>query len=790
MSKIKSFIIKQQNKIVFIVLITITLICIRLYPHPPLSQVLSYSTVYYDTNDKFLRLTLAKDDKYRVWTPLEDISPDIINGLLLHEDQWFYQHPGFNPMSLTQAFWETYVGGGNRQGASTITMQLARMHWHINTKNIQGKLTQIARAIQLEMMYSKHDILEAYLNYAPFGRNIEGVGTASLIYFDKKVTNVNLPEALTLVVLPQSPSYRVDKVTGIANNKLVDARNRLFTRWQEKYPVNELITALFHQPLVMRQPEQLPFIAPHFINQIINNKTQTEQIELSSTIKTTLDNNLQTIIEQQVTSFVERNKPKGIYNASVLLVDTKTMNVKALIGSADYFNNAIHGQVNGTTAKRSPGSTLKPFIYALGFDQGVLHPMTVLKDVQTDFGFYTPENFDRKFKGPISATEALIRSRNIPAVFIASKLKKPTFYDFLKQAKIDKLESEEHYGLALVLGGGEITVQELAKLYSMLANEGKWQELNFIENEKNKETKKEPLQLLSPEASFMTQQMLYKNTRKQDILYKKQNNSIPVFWKTGTSWGFRDAWTAGGFKDYVLIVWLGNFDGKSNNAFVGADAATPLFFNIIDAINAYYPNQPVAKKAKPSKLKKVDICLTSGNLLTKWCKVKGQTWFIPGVSPITVDTIYRPVYIDNKTNEVACPPYDLAQVHAEVYEYWPSELSKIFAKAGITIKTPPNTSHCNNSLYIGNRPKITSPLKKVVYQFRINNLNNERIALNANVDGDVQKTYWFIDNHFIGTSKANQAIDWIPYKSGKFKVLVVDDSGRSDSRTITVELIH
>ncbi|WP_218056595.1 penicillin-binding protein 1C [Gilliamella sp. wkB112] len=758
------------------------MIAIRLYPHPPLSDSLTFSKRYYDDNNHLIRMTLAQDDRYRLWTPLEEISPEIINGLLLHEDQWFYYHVGINPFSLTRAFWATYIGGGNRQGASTITMQLARMHWRLNTKTIGGKLHQIARAIQLELMYSKHDILEAYFNYAPFGRNIESVGAASLIYFNKPASQVNLPEALTLVVLPQSPTYRIDRKTGIASSTLIKARNQLFERWQEQYPVDSNIAALFSQKLVLRQPERLPFSAPHFVNQIIQESNNDAQ-----EIKTTLDSNLQKILTRQVNNFIERNRLKGIENAAVILVDTQTMKVKALIGSANYFDNTIQGQVNGTLAKRSPGSTLKPFIYALGIDQGILHPRTILKDVATDFGAYTPENFDRNFRGPISATDALIHSRNIPAVTIASNLQQPTFYQFLVNAHIQKLADESHYGLSLVLGGGEVTAQELVGLYAMLANQGNWRPLKFIETAEPVP----PQKILSPQAAFMTIDMLKQNTRPQDVLSKMQNNIIPVAWKTGTSWGFRDAWTAGVFGNYAMVVWLGNFDGSGNNAFVGVDAATPLFFNIVDSIKAYYPNLREPNRPLPSNLKRVDICLTSGNLMTQWCKAKGKTWFIPGVSPIKPDTIFRPVMVDNKTGKAVCSPYDLTTSHLEVFEFWPSDLAAIFAKAGIPKKVPPTTSHCvTTQSYLGEPPKITSPLKNVVYQFRPSKQKNEKISFTANSDGDAKSLYWFVNDNFIGQTEPRKAIDWVPTESGTFKILVLDDMGRSDWRNIKVELFN
>lgn len=440
------------NIVAVVTLLALFLAGWRLWPHPPLSQGLPLSTAWYDRHGQLLRLQLATDDRYRLWTPLAEMSPLAIDGILLHEDRWFYLNPGFNPFSLLRGFWRSYITGGSKQGGSTITMQLARMKWQLNTRTPGGKLVQMLRAVQLELSYSKHDILEAYLNYAPYGRNIESLGAASLIYFNKSPAQLTLAEALTLAVLPQSPSLRIDRRSGELSPALMQARNRLFMRWQHRYPTDSGQRALFRLPLTLRQPEALPFIAPHFIGQL-------QPGERAQRVTTTLDATLQTLVERQVRAFILRNQNRGIHNAAVVLVDSRDMGVRAQVGSADYFNRQIQGQVNGTTAKRSPGSTLKPFIYALGMEQGILHPMTVLKDVPSTFGSYAPENFDRRFLGPVTATDALNFSRNIPAVAIASQLRQPGFYQFLRLAGISNMASEKHYGLSLVLGGGEVTAQ-------------------------------------------------------------------------------------------------------------------------------------------------------------------------------------------------------------------------------------------------------------------------------------------------------------------------------------------
>lgn len=768
-------------------LLLLALLCVgfRLWHHPPLSQGLPLSTTFYDRNGSLLRFSLANDDRYRTWTKLEDVSPAVIDGIQLHEDRWFYYHPGFNLYSLMRGFWVSYVTGGRQQGGSTLTMQLARMHWRINTKTLAGKSLQILRAVQLELSYSKHDILEAYVNYAPYGRNIESIGAASLIYFNKKPAALTLPEALTLAVLPQSPSYRIDSTTGIVSPALSKARNQLYLRWLEHHPADRNMEALFQLPLTLRQPEEMPFISPHFIEQIQREKQQ--QAIVQPVITTTLDKNLQLLVERQVNAFIQRNSERGINNTSVLLVDTRDMGVRAMVGSADYYQHQIQGQVNGTNAKRSPGSTLKPFIFALGLEQGLLHPMTVLKDVPSSFGAYAPENFDRRFLGPVSATDALNYSRNIPAVYISSRLKQPNLYQFLQLAGISNMASEKHYGLPLILGGGEITAQELARLYAMLANRGELKPLK-MELSANEAT---PVRLLSNEASFITLDMLSQHRRPGDSLARNPNR-LPVYWKTGTSWGFRDAWSTGIFGPYVLIVWQGNFDGKGNNAFIGADAAAPLFFNIIDSIQAEYPDLQEPNRKRPANIKRVDICLASGDLPTPWCQRIGKTWFIPGKSPIKVDTVYRPLVIDKQTGQVACPPYQQDRVKTEVFEFWPSDLAAVFAQAGLPKRTPPSDAHCKSSgmFTTGIPPRITSPLRNTTYTLRNPKLRDDPISFSATTDADTKTIYWFIDDIYLGNTASKASIEWRPATSGSYRVRAVDDHGRADSRQLKVEIIY
>jgi penicillin-binding protein 1C len=782
---VRRFVVRWQNWLVGAGLVLAVLVGVRLWPHPPLRSWKPSSVAVYDVHGKLLRLVLASDDRYRFWVPLNEMSPQLVGAVLLHEDNWFWWHPGFNPYGLMRGAWMTYVRHGNRQGGSTITMQLARLLWPLNTRTPVGKAEQVARAVELELFYSKHDILEAYLNYAPYGHNVEGAGAAAIVYFDHPVGALPLPEALTLAVLPQDPERRLRNGGGdITNSRLTASRDRLYRHWLVAHPQDAAAEPLFALPLTMRPLTRLPFEAPHAVEQLLAARRMAAGGQ--TRVTATIDLDLQHILERQIRRYVARSSDKGIANASAILVDTRDMSVRALVGSADYFNRGLSGQVNGTLARRSPGSTLKPFIYALGFDQGILHPETVLRDVPTSFGPYTPENFDGQFLGPITATDALNRSRNIPAVWIASQLHSPDLYRFLQSAGVGPMASEEHYGLALVLGGGEVSMQEMVTLYAMLANQGVLKPLRLS----TADAPADGTRLVSTEASFMVLDILRQHVRPDETT-GAQPVHAPIYWKTGTSWAFRDAWTAGVFGPYVLVVWVGNFDGSSNPAFVGADAAAPLFFQIIDAVEAEYPDLPQTASRIPPGVKPVEICLASGDLPNQWCPQRGRTWFIPGKSPIRVSDVHRPVIIDDATGRPACPPYAGKKVHQELYEFWPSDLLEVFAKAGIPRRKPPQTPDCTNAgTPEGSSPRITSPLRGASYVLRLSQQDRHTIALSAVTDADVRMLYWFAGDAFIGSSKPGEILFWQPASAGSYTLRAVDDRGRSDQRPVDVDLIQ
>ncbi len=742
---------------------------------PPLKEGLGFSQAIYDRRGRLLRLTLSPDGKYRLWTPLSELSPLLREATLLQEDKRFEGHHGADVLALARAAWTTYAAGGRRVGGSTITMQLARLRYRLRTRTLSGKLLQISKALQLELYYSKAELLEAYLNLAPYGGNVEGAGAASLIYFGKSAASLNLVEALTLAVTPQNPVRRSLSEESSSRDA---ARKALFARWAAAHPESRPQDALLDGPWPTRTASSLPFEAPHFIGEVLASSRD-------GRIVTTLDLELQKLVERRLRSYIERRADEGLRNAAAILVDARDMGIVAAVGSADFNNAAISGQVNGLRAPRSPGSTLKPFVYGLAIDQGLLHPQTMLKDAPVSFRGFNPENFDGEFVGPVKAADALIHSRNVPAVQISSNLKNPNLYEFLKSAELPLPHDEAYYGLGLALGSAEAAPEDLARLYAMLANAGTLRSLRRRLGEPPGNEK----HLLTREASFIVMDMLKDNPRpRQNFSEDWTREPLPVYWKTGTSFAFRDAWTAGVFGPYVLVVWIGNFGGEGNPAFIGIEAAAPLFFDIVDAVRAQRPRMKdaFALKLHGLNVARVKVCAVSGKIPGPHCPRAISTWFIPGVSPIAVCDIHREVLVDGRSGLRACR--EGPQAVSKVFEFWPTDLLKIFRQAGMPRRLPPGWEpSCGIVAEArGRPPQITSPLQGIEYNVRSSGAN-DAIPLSAVADADALKLYWFVDGKLVGQAADGRPLFW-PAAPGRYTVRVVDDQGRSDSRDLLVTL--
>jgi penicillin-binding protein 1C len=735
-------------------------------PKPPLLDGISFSQCVRDRDGELLRVTLTSDQKFRIWTRLSDISPELVDATLRYEDKYFLKHPGVNPIALARSGFG-FLSGGARTGASTITMQVARLRFHLQTRTPLGKVRQIVRALELERHYSKSEILEAYLNLAPYGRNIEGIGAASQIYFGKSAAQLTGPESISLSVIPQSPTRRALHTD--RDNRSLNAAQE---NWYDRARLDSQSSA---RQFSARAEADRKFFAPHFVQQIL------ETSHGRDGILTTLDLEKQQLIERRITDYIRANRNRGFQNAAAMLVDLRNMDVLAQIGSADFFNANIQGQVDGTRSPRSPGSTLKPFVYALALDQGLIHPLSILSDAPRSFGDYNPENFDRDFLGPIRACDALARSRNLPAVELTSQLSNPTLYEFLRSAGVALPRSESLYGLTLPLGGAEAKMEDLVRLYAALAHNG---ELRPLRRKTSDPVPARGQQIVTPEAAFLTLEML--NVPRPEIGYVDSTNSAaPVFWKTGTSHGFRDAWSIGVFNHYVVAVWIGNFDGKANPSLIGRSAAAPLLFQIIDALRASWP-EPIQPHLPPpsANLKRVEFCAISGDLPGEHCPHRIEGWFIPGISPIKTCDVHQEVLVDVATG-LRVPIDDGTRVlRREVYEFWPSDLLKLFERAGLPRRAPPPFlpgTEPELAARTGNPPKIISPSEGNATLLA----TAAEIPLRAKTDADVREIYWFADRSFIGKSRASGILSW-KSSPGNYQLIALDDHGRSGSCRVTV----
>lgn len=740
----------------------------------------SFSSAFLDREDDLLQVFLARDEKIRMYAPVGFFPPKLIEAILLQEDRFFYGHPGINPAAMVRAARETWIRRTRRVGASTLTMQVARLRYGLYTRSVPGKIRQILYALYLEYRYSKQEILEAYLNLAPCGGNIEGFSAAAWYYFGEDVQHLSTSEMLLLAVLPQDPTARFPR-NRRAPRELLDARRVLYDSWLETNPDDSGIATEIGMPPTLLC--QFPQRARHYCELLKRSLPG-----VSAPRRSTLSPELQKICEQHLSSYLERNRGFGVSNGSIMLIDWTTMEVLASIGSADYFSAAIQGSVDGTIAKRSPGSTLKPFIYALAIEQGLIHPETMLKDTKVSFNEYAPDNYQNDYRGPVNAWDALVDSRNIPAVFLAQQLKSPDLYELMVNAGIQGMKSRDHYGLSIVLGSAECTMTELLSLYSALPNNGRMSPLRYLVDEKLElPIHMTGKSLLSPAAAWITMRMLERNPSPLPIR-PQTSRGTPVAWKTGTSVGFKDSWAIGVFDRYILAVWIGNFSGEGNSAFIGRRMSGPLFFSIVDTILADIPpakRTPIAQK--PVEVRSVPVCAVSGGIPNDWCPHKKPVWFIPGVSPITRCAIHRTVFIDTRTG-FRTDERDKPWIRQEVREFWPTDLLELFELAGLPrLKPPPYPPSDRNTLEHtgGFPPSIISPRANTEYVLREGGGRNNQLVFQAGTDADTDEVFWFANSEFMGSCRPQERLVWDP-SPGQWTITVVDSNGRTASIPVTV----
>ncbi|MBR9977123.1 MAG: penicillin-binding protein 1C, partial [Bacteroidetes bacterium] len=493
----------------------------RLFPPPAFPQ---YSTQVFDARGELLNAFLTPDDKWRLRTRLDHVNPDVMRALLYKEDRWFFLHPGVNPYAVLRALWSNVRSGRRVSGASTITMQLARM-LEPAERRYAIKFREMLRALQLELRYSKHELLERYISLLPMGGNIEGVASASWLYFNRPAEKLSTAQSAALAVIPSDPNrLRPDRGTEALQRRTQALLRRL--RDSGLFSDADIAAALGEDFDVARTAP--PRRAPHF-SLIATARTDRDLLH------TTLDPVVQDAAERLLRNHVQRVSAEGVRNGAVLIIDNDSMSVAAWCGSADFDDVATQGQVDGVRAVRSPGSTLKPFLYASAFDEGALTPAMRLLDIPVDYGGYMPENFDASCRGEVSVREALLTSLNIPAVRELARQGVGPFINRLAGAGFRTIAtSREHLGLSLILGGCGVTLEELTRAYSMFARQGRLQRLRFFPGE----TDGEGSAMMTSATAWLVTDILSGHDRPDLPAELRATSRLPRFaWKTGTSYG-------------------------------------------------------------------------------------------------------------------------------------------------------------------------------------------------------------------------------------------------------------
>ncbi|WP_277372898.1 peptidoglycan glycosyltransferase PbpC [Pseudomonas sp. AA-38] len=732
--------------------------------------------------DDLARVVLAEDgtplwrfaDHDGVWrypvTP-QEVSPYYLEALLTYEDRWFRQHPGVNPLALGRAAWQNLSGGRVVSGGSTLSMQVARL-LDPHGRNLSGKLKQLWRTAQLEWHLSKDEILTLYLNRAPFGGTLQGVAAASWSYLGKPPSQLTRAEAALLAVLPQAPSrLRPDRHPERAQA----ARDKVLRRLAEfrVWPQARIDEAL-EEPVFLA-PRREPSLAPLLARRL--NRPGSPPL-----IRTTLDAALQLRLEDLLLGWRARLPERT--SVAILVVEHESMAVRAYLGSVDIADTARFGHVDMVRALRSPGSTLKPFLYGLALDAGLIHSESLLQDVPRHYGDYRPGNFAAGFTGPVSASTALATSLNLPAVQLLEAYGPKRFAGELRSAGVPiRLPALAEPSLALILGGGGTRLESLVSGYSAFARGGMAARVRLQPSDTLRERR-----LLSPGAAWIIRRILSGQARPDRDPRAQLAQRPTLAWKTGTSYGFRDAWAIGVGPRHLIGVWIGRPDGTPVPGQFGLASAAPLLLQVHDLLVGRDSQRGLAPPPdpQPAEVGVAAICWPLGQPLAKDdpnCRRQRFAWTLEGTTPPTLQATDQPLgsglreryWVNAKGLRVApgCPD-------AEAHELllWPAPLEPwLPRRERRAARLPASDPNCPPP-----RGNQMAPLSIVGVRegdrLRRPQGSGEALRLSLSTLGGSGQRWWFVDGAPQGETSGNGSFihDFAP---GRHQLSVLDEDGQT-----------
>jgi penicillin-binding protein 1C len=720
---------------------------------------------------------LSPDEKWRLQVDLDRVDSKFVESLVALEDKRFWDHDGVDPLAIGRAAWSNVTSGRRVSGGSTLSMQLARL-LEPRARTIESKLADMFRAVQLDLRLSKRELLEEYLARTPYGENVEGVESAAWMYFGHGAAHLTPLEIATLLAVPQGPARFAPKPANEA--RLRARRDVILTKLIEAGVFEGAdATAALDEAARTPPPTRLAAMPRHAPHAAISLRQRyPDRVH----VRSTLDAGAQALVERTVELRAPELQRKGIHNGAVVVVDHATREVVALAGSLDFTDTKHGGQIAMFERPRSPGSTLKPVLYALAIDRGLALPGYLVADVPNQYGTYRPRNFDDDFAGLVRLEDALARSLNLPFIDLLNRLGVERFLTELARMDVaNAAAAPGTHGLSMIVGSIELTPLELAGIYATLARDGEHRPLRMVTSE--------PPGIASPifaaGSAYLTRAALAEKDRP-DFPRRRALHDLPpaIHWKTGTSFGFRDAWAVGSGPRYTAVVWTGNVDNTPSAELVGSEAAGPLLFDVLEGLadRTTPPELPVP----PADLTPIEVCAYSGHVPGEACSERRTVHARIHAVPITPCPYHHVFEVDRETGHAVLPACRAADrsYDRKTFVVLPSSVTAWLADRNRTVpEAPAFAASCGAAP--GGAPVMVAPSEgQVVTLIPGVPARSQRVPLAVSTRS--ASVSWFVDGAHVATAPATERVYWVP-TPGKHEILVADETGRKARRTLDVQ---